>query len=529
MDFQREELEKLYANTFKGIQSGEILKGRVVQIKQDGVIVDIGTKCEGFIPLSEMPSEEHNNLRHGDKIEVFVMDVRDYDGYVNLSRQRVVRVKTWEMLENACNKGVHIEGKIVGKVKGGMNVEICGVTAFLPGSHIDLKSHKDTDSLVGETCKFKVLKVNNKRSNIIVSRRAILEEERGRLREETLSGLKEGALVKGVIKNLTDYGAFIDLGGVDGLLHISDMSWGKISHPGELFSIGDTAEVIVLSFDKENHKVTLGYKQKKPDPWKDAETRYPPDKKITGKVTNIVDYGIFIELEEGLDGLVHISEFDWIEKVKKPSKYFSVGDSIEAVVLNVNKETRRISLSIKQLKPNPWKTINQKYKVGDRVTGRVKSLSDFGAFITLDEGIDALLHISEMSWTKHIQHPSEVIKKGQKVEVVILNVDPEKERIAVGLKELMPDPWKEEIPGKYKSGDHIKGKIAKIADFGLFLELEDGVEGLIHSSEIEEISKNDKEELEKTFKIGSELTARIIKVDPSERKIALSIKTNGEV
>ncbi len=522
MELQKEELEKLYADTFRGLQPGTILKGKVIQVKHDGVIVDIGTKCEGFIPAIELPAEERSSLKHGEEVEVFVMDVRDHDGFVSLSRERVVRIKTWDMLENACNKGIPIEGKITGKVKGGLTVSICGVNAFLPGSHVDIKSCKDTNHFIGQSCPFKVLKVNNKRSNIIVSRRIILEEQRDNLRKETLARLKEGALIEGLVKNLTDYGAFIDLGGIDGLLHISDMSWGKISHPGELFRIGDTVEVMVLSFHPETEKVTLGYKQKKSDPWTDAEKRYPPGKTIKGRVTNIVEYGIFIELEQGLDGLVHVSELDWLEKVKKPSKYFSIGDLVEAVVLTVNTTQKRISLSIKQLKPNPWETIIQKYTIGQKVAGRVKSLSDFGAFITLDEGIDALLHVSEMSWTKHIKHPSELIKKGQRLEVVILNIDQEKERIAVGLKELTPDPWIEEIPNKYKIGDHVKGKITKVADFGIFIELDGGVEGLIYSSEIEQHRDVSPDE---AIKLGTELTARIIKVDAAERKIGLSMKT----
>ena len=526
MELQREELEKLYADTFRGLQPGTILKGRVIQVKHDGVIVDIGTKWEGFIPSVELPAEERNNLKQGEEVEVYVTDVRHHDGFVSLSRERLVRIKTWDMLENACNTGTPIDGKITGKVKGGMTVEICGVNAFLPGSHIDIKSCKDTDHFIGLVCPFKVMKINNQRSNIIVSRRIILEEQRNDLRKETLSKLKEGALVEGTVKNLTDYGAFIDMGGIDGLLHISDMSWGKISHPGELFRIGDTVEVVILGFDRELKKITLGYKQKKPDPWIDAEKRYPTGKPIIGKVTNIVDYGIFIELEEGLDGLVHVSELDWLEKIKKPSKYFSIGDTVEAVILNVNTAQKRISLSIKQLKPNPWEAIKQKYTVGQKVNGRVKSLSDFGAFLTLDEGIDALLHISEMSWTKHIKHPSELIKKGQKLEVVILGIDAEKERIAVGLKGLTPDPWIEEISNKYKFGDHVKGKITKIADFGIFIELEGGVEGLIYSSEIEQAQDKS---LDETFKIGTELTARIIKVDITERKIGLSIKTTREI
>ena len=522
MELQREDLEKLYADTFRGLQEGAILKGKVLQIKQEGIIVDIGTKCEGFIPAGELSAEELNNLKQGDEIEVYVTDARHFDEFVRLSMKKASRIKTWEILEDAYHNGVPINGKIVGKVKGGMTVEIEGVKAFLPGSQIDLKSLKGTDHLIGSVCTFKVIKVNNKRSNVIVSRRLILEEQRDKLRKETLAKLEEGTQVSGVVKNLTDYGAFVDLGGVDGLLHISDMSWGRVSHPGELFSIGDVIDVIVLKFDSETAKVTLGYKQKKPDPWSNVEGKYPIGKKVVGKIINIVDYGIFIKLEEGLEGLIHITEFDWLEKVKKPSKYFSIGDTVEAVILNVNSTDKRISLSIKQLKPNPWEAIKQRYSIGQKVTGKVRSFTDFGAFISLDEGIDVLLHISDISWTKHLTHPSDILKKGQNIEVVILSIDTEKERIAVGLKELSTDPWIEEIPNKYKLGEQVKGKIVRISDFGLFVELEEGVEGLIYSTEIE---KNQEENFDEIFKIGTELTARIIKIDTSERKIGLSIKT----
>lgn len=523
MELQREDLEKLYAGTFRGLQEGAILKGKVIKVKPDGIIVDIGTKCEGMIPAAELTEEEFNSLKQGDEIDVYVTDAKNYyDDFIRLSREKATRIKTWEILEDAYANSLPISGKIVGKVKGGMTVEIDGVKAFLPGSQIDLKSLKDTDQLIGQVCNFKIIKVNNKRSNVIVSRRVILEEQRDILKKETLTKIKEGALANGIVKNLTDYGAFIDLGGVDGLLHISDMSWGRVSHPGELFRVGDVIEVVVLKFDRENGKVTLGFKQKRPDPWTNVESKYPVGKKVVGKVINIMDYGIFIELEEGLEGLIHITEFDWLEKVKKPSKYFSIGDTVEAVILTTNIPDKRISLSIKQLKPNPWEAIKQKYSVGQRVTGIVRSFTDFGAFISLDEGIEALLHISNISWTKHINHPSDVLKKGQKIEVAVLNIDTEKERISVGLKELTSDPWLEEIPGKYKLGEQVKGKVIKISDFGLFVELDGGVEGLIYSSEIE---KPQGKILDDTFKIGTELIAKIIKVDIPERKIGLSLKS----
>ncbi len=525
MELQKEDLEKFYADTFKGVQEGSIIKGKVIQSGQNGIIVDIGTKCEGLVPAFEFSAEELKSFKQGDDIDVYVINTNNYDDFVRLSKEKATMIKTWDILEKALHDGLHVEGKIVGKVKGGMTVDIDGVKVFLPGSQIDLKNSRDTDHLIGQCCSFKVIKINNKRSNVIVSRRIILEEERETQRKQILSKLEEGAEVNGTIKNLTDYGAFIDLGGIDGLLHISDMSWGRISHPGELFSVGSSVDVIVLKFDRENERVALGFKQKKPDPWTNAEEKYPVEKKVTGKVINIVDYGIFMELEEGLEGLVHVTEFDWLEKVKKPSKYFSIGDPVEAVILNINSTDKRISLSIKQLKPNPWEIIKQKYSVGQKITGAVKSFTDFGAFISLEEGIDSLLHISDISWTTRVNHPSEVLKKGQHIEVVILNIDVEKERIAVGLKELAPDPWIDEIPKKYKLEEFIKGKIVKITEFGLFIELEDGVEGLIYTSEIE---KDQDRNLEELFDIGSKISARIIKVDTPERKIGLSLKTKED-
>lgn len=435
MKLQKQELERLYAETFQGIQEGAILKGKIIRKTAEGVIVDIGYKCEGIIYLTEFSQDELGALKHGSEVDVYVVDETTKDGFIPLSKDRATKIKTWEMLEDAFYKGLSVEGKIVGEVKGGMTVDIGGVKAFLPGSHIDLKVLKDTEHLIGQVFPFKVIKVDNKRSNVIVSRRLLLEEEREILKKKTLAFLKEGAIVQGIVKNITDYGAFIDLGGVDGLIHISDMSWGRISHPGELFGIGDIVEVVVLKFDREAERVFLGYKQKKPDPWLMAEEKYLPNKVVRGKIITIVDYGLFIELEEGIEGLVHVTEFDWSERVKKPSRYFSIGDTVEAVVLNVSSTERKISLSIKQLKPNPWELIKQRYTVGQKVSGRVKSLTDFGAFITLNEGVDALLHISDISCNKQIKHPSEVLKKGQRIEAIILSIEPEKERMSLGLRE----------------------------------------------------------------------------------------------
>ncbi len=523
MELQREDLEKLYAETFRGLQAGEITRGKIIQIKQEGILVDVGYKSEGIIPAEELSEEEFKTFKPGGEVEVYITGIRDSYGFMVLSKERATKIKTWDMLQEAYEKGLSIEGKIIGKVKGGMTVYVEGIRAFLPGSHIDIKPLKDKDmnNLMDRSFPFKIIKINHNRSNVILSRRVLLEEERGKLRGQTLSKLQEGAIVTGVVKNLTDYGAFVDLGGVDGLLHISDMSWGRISHPGELFSIGDSVDVIVLKFDQESERVTLGYKQKKPDPWTMAEEKYPQGKKVTGKVISITDYGIFVELEEGLEGLVHVTELDWMEKVKKPSKYFSVGDTVEAVVLKIAKDDKRISLSIKQLKPNPWHLISQTYKVGQIVTGKVRSFTDFGAFVSLEEGIDALLHISDMSWTKHIKHPADFLKRGQKIDAVVLSIEPEKERMALGLRNLTPDPWIEEIPDKYKLGDYVEAKIIRIADFGLFVELEGDIEGLIYLSEIEKPSDK---KIDEIYKVGDDVTARIIKIDVSERKIGLGMK-----
>ena len=514
------DLDKFYADTFKGLKAGEITRGTVMLVKNDGVIVDVGSKSEGFIPINELVEDERMNP--GDEIEVFIERLSDANGFVKLSRQKAEGVKTWDMIEEAFKNNEPVDGKITGKVKGGMTVNIGGISAFLPGSQIDLKAPKNTDSLIGQSYTFRVLNLTHKGANVIVSRRVLLEEERGKLREKTLLTLKEGVIIEGIVKNLTDYGVFIDLGGIDGLLHISDMSWGRISHPGELFSIGDKVEVIVLTYNQETQKVTLGYKQKKPDPWMTVEEKYPAGQKVSGKVINTTDYGIFIELEEGVEGLIHVTELDWVEKSIKPSKYFSIGDRVEAAILKVSKNDKKISLSIKQLKPNPWETVKEKYTTGQKISGTVKSFADFGAFISLDEGIDALLHISDISWVKRVKHPSDVLKKGQEIEAVILNIEPEKERISVGLKEMTPDPWIDEIPGKYSLGDTVDGSISNITDFGLFIELENGVEGLLHISEIE---KKQDEKLDELFQIGAELSARIINIKPEERKIDLSLRT----
>ncbi len=520
MELRNHELEKIYAETIHEITEGSILRGRVVSIKQDGVMVDIGYKSEGFIPLEEFSQEELSSLKDGDMIDVFVVEIHDAEGIVALSKEKALKIKVWDMLESAFRSGTSVHGSVTGRIKGGLSVDIHGVRAFLPGSQVDSRSVKEIDSLVGKSMDFKILKLNNKRSNVIVSHRAVVEEERQKKKQVLLPMLREGARLVGVVKNIADYGVFIDLGGIDGLLHISDISWGRINHPSEFFSVGDEVEVIVLKYDEENERVTLGYKQKRPDPWLSATERYPVGKRVNGKVVSITEYGAFIELEEGIEGLAHISEIDWSPRPKHPSKYLSIGEVIDAIVLKVDKDERRLSLSIKQLKPSPWHLISQRYAVGQRITGKVRSITDFGAFVSLPEGVDGMIHISDLSWTKHIKHPTEVLKKGQTVEAVILSLEPEKERIALGVKQLMTDPWISEISERYRLGNEVRCKVLKLTEYGIFVEIEGGVEGLIYSSEVVKGEDQGGEPL----KEGDEIFARIIKIDTKERKIGLSMK-----
>jgi small subunit ribosomal protein S1 len=521
VELRNDEMEKLYAETFHSIEEGAILKGKVLALRQDGVIVDIGYKSEGFIPIEEFSPEEIAAFKTGATIEVYVENIEDAEGMIVLSRERATRIKVWDNLEKALRSGSPVEGKITGKTKGGFSVDVSGVNAFLPGSQVDIKPPKDVDSLIGKKLAFKVLKLNNKLSNVIVSRRVILEEEMQQKKTETLAKLKEGQLLNGVVKNITDYGVFVDLGGIDGLLHISDISWGRINHPSEFFAIGDEIEVLILKYDEASEKVTLGYKQKKPDPWSVVDEKYPAGKRVKGKVVSITDYGAFIELEEGLEGLVHISEIDWLSRPKHPSKYLSVGETVEAVVLKVDKEERRLSLSLKQIRPSPWELVSQNYQIGQRISGKVKTITDFGAFVGLPEGVDALLHISDLSWTKHIKHPSEVLRKGQKIEAIVLSIEPEAEKMALGLKQIEPDPWLHDIPERFKLGSEVNGKVLSITDFGIFVELEGGVEGLVYSSEI---VKPSSEKIEDVLKPGDSINVRIIKIDCDERKIGLSMK-----
>ncbi len=518
---ETEDFKKLYEESLKSLEEGQILKGIVVDITPDHVTVDVGYKSEGQIPMQEfLKRDKKVDMKIGDRIDVLLERKDTEEGLLILSKEKADKIKLWRDISRSCKEGEVMEGEVVSKVKGGLSVDIGGVTAFLPGSQIDLKPVRNLDGLIGKRLKFKVIKFNRKRNNIVLSRRIILEEERKRLKEETLKHLKEGDIVEGTVKNITDYGAFIDLGGVDGLLHITDISWGRIGHPSEKLSVGDSIKVKVLHFDQEKEKVSLGLKQVLPDPWDSVREKYPVGARIKGKVVNTTDYGVFVELEEGVEGLVHISELTWSKKLRHPSKVVKIGDVVEVVVLDCDPVKRRIALGMKQVEPNPWALIEEKYPVGTRVVGKVKTITDFGIFIGVEEGVDGLVHVSEMSWTKKIKHPGEIYKKGQEVEAVVLNIDPQNERFSLGIKQLTPDPWKE-IARRYRRGETVTGKVTNLTDFGAFVELEEGIEGLVHVSEI---SKEKIEKPSDVLKVGDTVSAVILHIDPQERKIGLSIK-----
>jgi small subunit ribosomal protein S1 len=516
-----EDFQTLYEGSLKTIEEGQILKGTVLEITPDHVTVDVGYKSEGHIPVQEfLKRNKKVDVKVGDRIDVFLEKKDSEEGLLILSKEKADKVTVWRDVSRSCREGEVMEGEIVSKVKGGLSVDLGGINAFLPGSQIDLKPVRNLDALIGQRLRFKVIKFNRKRNNIVLSRRTLLEEERKQAREETLKNIKEGEIVEGIVKNLTDYGAFVDLGGVDGLLHITDIAWGRIGHPSERLSVGDRIKVKVLHFDREKEKVSLGLKQALPDPWDSVPTKYPAGSRLRGKVVNTTDYGVFVELEEGVEGLVHISELTWSKKLKHPSKVVRVGDTVEVVVLDCDPAKRRISLGMKQTEPNPWALIEEKYPVGTKVAGRVKTITDFGIFIGFEEGVDGLVHVSEMSWTKKIKHPGELYKKGQEVEAVVLNIDPKNERFSLGIKQLTPDPWKE-VSRRYRRGEVVAGKVTNVTDFGAFVELEEGIEGLVHVSEI---SKEKIEKPSDVLKVGDTVSAIVLHIDPHERRIGLSMK-----
>lgn len=516
-----DDFRTLFEESLRSVRPGGVVKGRVVGITPTHVMVDVGYKSEGQIPLHEFLDRQGNvQVKVGDDIDVFFDSSENENGSISLSRQRAENIKAWEEVEKAFREGSGIEGIIVSKVKGGFKVELMGISAFLPGSHIDIRPTRNLDKFVGQKERFVVLKYSRPRNNVVVSRRMLLEKERESLKKEILKVLEEGVILEGLVKNITPYGAFVDLGGIDGILHISDMSWGRINHPSEVVKVGERVKVAVLKFDPERERISLGMKQIMPDPWSSVEEQYPVGSRVNGKVVSLMDYGAFVELEKGVEGLIHISEMSWTKKVTHPSKVVQPGETVEVVVLNVDARHRRISLGLKQVMPNPWEQIKEKYPVGSIIKGPVRNVTDFGVFVGVEEGIDGLVHISDLHWTKKVRHPSELYKKGDVIEAKVLGVDVQNERFSLGIKQINSDPWKL-VVDRYPVGSKVKGEVTSIPDFGVFVRLEEGIEGLVHVSQLstERIDKPSS-----LFKVGDSIEAEVIHVDPGEKKIGLSIR-----
>ena len=515
-----------YSNSdFGDLEEGSLTTGEIVQIDDATVLVDVNFKSEGQIPTSEFRDIAGNiTVKVGDKIDVYVVRKNEMEGTITLSFEKAKRMQVFDQLERVQENNETISGKIMRRIKGGYTVDIGGVEAFLPGSHVDLRPVPDMDALVNQEYEFRVLKINRRRSNVIVSRRVLLEEERDNKRQQLLETLSEGQIVEGKAKNITEYGVFVDLGGLDGLLHITDMSWRRIRHPKEIITLGQDLTLKVLSFDRENCKVSLGLKQLVPDPWEAITTRFPVNSKATGKVTNLVDYGAFVELEPGVEGLVHISEMSWTRKLRHPSQLIHTGDEVEVVILGVDAEKKRISLGMKQVRPNPWELVAEKYPEGTILEGTIKNITEFGMFIGIEDGIDGLIHVSDISWTKKIRHPSEVYKVGDTVQAKVLTVDQENEKFTLGVKQLVEDPWTH-VPTTYPVGCTVKGIVTNITDFGLFVEVEEGVEGLVHVSELGLKKVKTPAEM---FQEGQEIEAKVIHVSAEERRLGLSIKQTRE-
>ena len=516
-------LETFTSESEEAAREDNVLKGTVLKITATHVVVDIGAKSEGMLPVAEVLDHNGNpKFKPGDEIDVMRDKGETEEGYINLSHQKAQRLRAWDEIEKAHNEKRPIKAVVIERIKGGLTVDILGAQAFLPGSQTDLRPVRNLDVLKGDVIEVAVIKLNKKRGNIVVSRKQLLEEEQNEKKSKTLEHLEEGAVLTGVVKNLTEYGAFVDLGGIDGLLHITDMSWGRLTHPRDLVNVGDQIQVKVLKFDKEKQRVSLGFKQLTPDPWLDATHRYPVGAHVSGRVISVTDYGAFVELEQGIEGLVHVSEMTWSKRIKHPSKLVNVGDQVDCVVLSVNPQERRISLGMRQLAPNPWDALHDKYPVGATVEGRVRNLTDFGAFIEIEEGIDGLVHVSNLSWTKRVKHPSEVLKKGDRVKAIVLAIEPDKRRLSLGVKQLQPDVW-ETFFEQHHIGDVVHGKVLRVASFGAFVEIAEGIEGLCHNSEA--VDGNGQS---MTLEPGREHDFKIIKMNPEEKKVGLSIKAVGE-
>jgi small subunit ribosomal protein S1 len=514
------DFESMMEQSLRAPRTGDVLIGTVLLITRDNVIIDINYKCEGQVPLAEFLDHDGNvTVKEGDEVDVFFEGTETENGTVMLSHAKAEKFKVWRELEQAFQNEAPVEGVILGKVKGGLQVDI-GVPAFLPGSHVDLRPARNLDRYVGQRGRFQILKFNRARGNVVVSRRSVIERERTSLKEETLKVLEEGVILEGTVKNITDYGAFVDLGGIDGLLHITDMAWGRLQHPSEVLKVGEKVKVVVLKYDQGRERVSLGMKQIMPDPWTKATESYAVGARLRGKVVSVTDYGAFVELEKGVEGLIHVSEMSWSKRAVHPSKVVNVGDMVEVQVLGVDEGNRRISLGLKQTEPNPWEALADIHPIGSTIKGKVKSITDFGVFVEIEPGIDGLVHISDLSWTKKVRHPSEVYKKGDEVEAVVLGIEVEHERVSLGVKQLTADPW-DSVAQRYPLNSRVNGKVSSVADFGVFVELEEGIEGLIH---ISQLSNERVDKPSSLFKVGDELEALVVQVDSKERRIGLSVK-----
>ena len=516
----RNNLRELVEESFQHLREGDVVRGTVVAINDNDVVVDIGFKSEGIIPRSEFVDREGRlTAKPGDEVDVLVERFDEMLGEIRLSRERAAKIRVWEVLETAYRDGAPVRGKVVERVKGGLAVDI-GVRAFLPGSLVDLRPTRRLEDYVGEEVEARIINFDRRRANVVLSRKVMLEAQISSQKEETLSRLEEGMIVTGTVKNITDYGVFIDLGGIDGLLHVTDISWGRVGHPSEYFKVGDEVKVVVLRVDREKERVSLGYRQRFEDPWTHVEARYPVGKKIAGKVTNVVDYGAFVELEEGVEGLIHVSEMSWTKKVKNPKTLLHQGQDVEVVITEVDVEKRRLSLSLRQAEPNPWEEFATRFRVGAKVKGVVRNLTDFGAFVELEPGVDGLVHVSDMAWTRRLAHPSEVVQKGQEIEALIIAMDIANQRISLSIKELMPNEW-DEFATAHQVGDEVEGFVTNVTDFGLFVELAPGVEGLCHISEVE---RRGNQPLSASFERGQRVRTRLIRIDWNEKRIGLSLR-----
>jgi small subunit ribosomal protein S1 len=514
------DFESLMEQSLRAPRPGDVLVGTVLLITRDNVIIDINYKCEGQVPLAEFLDHEGKvGIKEGDEVDVYFEGTETENGTVMLSHAKAEKYKIWRELERAFQSETAVEGVILGKVKGGLQVDI-GVPAFLPGSHVDLRPARNLDRYVGQRGRFQILKFNRARGNVVVSRRSVIERERASLKEQTLKVLEEGVILEGTVKNITDYGAFVDLGGLDGLLHITDMAWGRLQHPSEVVKVGDKVRVVVLKYDPARERVSLGMKQIMVDPWSRVNEAYPVGARFSGKVVSVTDYGAFVELEKGIEGLIHVSEMTWSKRVVHPSKVVNVGDNVEVQVLGVDEANRRISLGLKQTEPNPWEALSGRHPIGSTIHGKVKSITDFGVFVEIEPGIDGLVHISDLSWIKKVRHPSEVYKKGDEVDAVVLGIEIENERVSLGVKQLAGDPW-DTVAQRYPLNTRVNGKVSSVADFGVFVELEEGIEGLIH---ISQLSNERVDKPSSLYKVGDQLEALVVQVDTRERRIGLSIK-----